>query len=115
MPRRYASRSTAERGGTCAATSAMCTQTRIAPPCRRSALIASSKSLAVGGSIVMVGSVRRSRRLPPPGGGAFPPRGRGPPAPRPRLPLDERVEAAPQPAVEHERLDYVARDVRAAE
>ena len=36
---------------TCAATSAMCTHTRIRPESSRSALIASSKSRAVGGSI----------------------------------------------------------------
>ena len=40
----------------------MCTHTRITPPSSRSALIASSKSRAVGGSIVKVGSARRSRR-----------------------------------------------------
>ena len=42
----------------------MWTQTRIAPSSSRSAEIASSKSRAVGGSIVKVGRSRRSRRAP---------------------------------------------------
>ena len=86
----------------------MWTQTRIAPSSSRSAEIASSKSRAVGGSIVNVGSCVRSRRGPASavrrllGGGA-------------RGALDGGVEAAPQPAVEHQRLEHVARVVGAPE
>ena len=84
----------------------MWTHTRIAPSSSRSALIASSKSRAVGGSIVNVGRSRRSVRgdldRRPLGGG-------------PRLALDQRVEAAAQPAVEHQRLEHVARHVGAPE
>ena len=76
------------------------------PPSSRSALIASSKSRAVGGSIVNVGRSRRSLR-----GTSRAARS----AAAARLALDERVEAPAQPAVEHQRLEHVARDVRAAE
>ena len=86
----------------------MWTQMRIAPSSSRSAEIASSKSRAVGGSIVKVGraaqvaarAVVAVRRVL--GGLA-------------RRPLDGGVEAPPQPAVEHQRLDHVARDVRPPE
>ena len=82
----------------------MWTQTRIAPSSSRSAEIASSKSRAVGGSIVKVGRSREVaararvavRRLL--GGVA-------------RGALDGGVEAAAQPAVEHQRLEHVARVV----
>ena len=79
-----------------------------APSSSRSAEIASSKSRAVGGSIVKVGEVAQvaprarvavRRAL---GGVA-------------RLALDRGVEAPAQPAVEHQRLEHVARDVRAPE
>ena len=62
VARLNASRSTFEPGRTCAATSAMCTHTRTAPSSSSSAEIASSKSRALGGSIVNVGSARRSTR-----------------------------------------------------
>ncbi len=62
VARRRASRSIGEPSGTCAATSAMCTHTRAAPPSIASAEIASSKSRALAGSMVNVGSARRSRR-----------------------------------------------------
>ena len=81
----------------------MCTQTRTAPPSSRSALIASSKSRAVGGSIVNVGRSRRSRRAHVV---------RRTVRSRARLALDQRIEAAAQPAIEHQRLEHVARDVR---
>ena len=89
VERLRASRSSGEPSGTCAATSAMCTQIRIPPasapappstPAPRSlpppwpppaapasigsAEMASSKSRALIGSIVNVGSSRRSRRSP---------------------------------------------------
>ena len=63
--RRNASRSSADPGRTNAETSAMWTHTRITPPSNSSAEIASSKSLAPGGSIVNVVSARRSRRSGP--------------------------------------------------
>ncbi len=64
VPRRYASRSTGERGLTYALTSAICTHTRQPPPSSVRAEMASSKSRALAGSIVNVGSDRRSRRAP---------------------------------------------------
>ena len=77
------------------------------PPSSRSALIASSKSRAVGGSIVNVGSVAQVAARTSSTRGAL--------RRVARLALDQRVEAAPQPAVEHQRLEHVARDVRAAD
>ena len=80
----------------------MCTHTRTAPSASSSAEIASSKSRAVGGSIVNVVSVAEVRR----GRSAV---GLG----VARLALDQRVEAPPQPALDHQRLEHVAGDVRA--
>ena len=90
-----------------------CAPTRAAT--RRSAAaaeIASSKSRALAGSIVNVGSERRSRRRRRPGAVLDRERPRGHVA---RLVLDRGIEAPAQPAVDHQRLDHVARDVRAAE
>ena len=99
--RRNASRSSADPGRTNADTSAMCTHTRTAPSSSSSAEIASSKSRAVGGSIVNVTSSRKSDALAGLGLGRR----------DPRLALDQRVEAPPQPALEHQRVEHVARDV----
>ena len=99
--RRNASRSSADPAGTNADTSAMCTHTRTAPSSSSSAEIASSKSRAVGGSIVNVGRSRRSRR---------PSRGRRRLA---RLALHQRIEAPPQPALQHQPVEHVAGDVGA--
>ena len=63
LARRRASRSSGEPGRTWAATSAMWIQTR-APSPSRWAETASSKSRAVAGSTVKVGSAVRSRRAP---------------------------------------------------
>ncbi len=97
----------AEPSGTCAATSAMCTQIRVARPSIGSAEIASSKSRALTGSMVKVGSSRRSRRSP----GAHLTRS----AAAARLALERRVEAAREAAVEQQPLDHVAGDVGAPE
>ncbi len=72
-----------------------------------SAEIASSKSRALAGSIVNVGSARRSRRSP---GSRLTrsPAARG-------FALERGVEAAREAAVEQQRLDHVARDVGAPE
>ena len=68
VARRRASWSIAEPGGTCAATSAMCTHMRTAgwsgSDSILSAETASSKSRAVAGSTVKVGRSRRSRLRP---------------------------------------------------
>ncbi len=84
----------------------MWTHTRQPPSVVGSAEIASSKSRAVTGSIVNVGSSARSRRpsaCTSPLGGVT---GRAP---------DGRIEAAVETAVEHQRRDHVAGHVRTAE
>ena len=112
VARRRASRSSAESSATYADTSAMWTQTRTLASSSRSAEIASSKSRAVTGSIVNVTRSRRSRRgAVAAGPGGSRPASRASRASR----LHERVERPPQPAVEHQPLDHVARDVGAAE
>ena len=98
----------ATAGRTYAETSAMCTHTRRAVALGRSAEIASSKSRARAGSIVNVGSERRSRRPP------LAPTSTDS-ADLVRLVLDRGVERAPQPAIDHQRLDHVPRHVRPAE
>ena len=80
----------------------MWTQTRIAPSSSRSAEIASSKSRAVGGSIVKVGRSRRSRRGPASACG-----GRSAASRASRSTAGSKRRA--QPAVEHQRLEHVAR------
>ena len=79
----------------------MCTHTRIAPSSSSSAEIASSKSRAVGGSIVNVVSVAEVDAAGVVRLGVA------------RLALHQRVEAPPQPALDHQRVEHVARDVRA--
>ena len=81
----------------------MCTHTRQCSSPRTSHEIASSKSRAVTGSMVKVAS---AREVAPGDVG------------RPRVlggALDPRRERAPQAAIEHQRLDDVARDVGAPE
>ena len=94
-----------EPGGTCAATSAMWTHTRMRPAVQRSApsrVVEVPRGRRVDRERGQVAQVARPR----------------PPAPRrrlARLALHERVEAAAQAAVEHQPLEHVARHVRAAE
>ena len=96
-----------EPSGTCARRR-RCGPTRAScRPRARSAEIASSKSRALAGSIVKVGSSRRSRRRCPRRPTAC--------AADAGLVLDGRIERAAQAAVEHQRLDHVARDLRTPE
>ena len=107
MERLRASRSSAEPSRTWALTSAMCTHTLAAPSGSDSAEIASSKSRAVTGSIVNVGSdAQIAARL----AGARDALDR-----LAGLALELRAEAATQAAIEHQALEHVARDARAPE
>ena len=82
----------------------MWTESRTPSP-SRSAEIASSKSRALAGSIVKVASDVRSRRAEESGRAAAPA----------ASPLDVRRKAALVAAVEQQRVDHVARDVRPAQ
>ena len=95
------------RGARSADTSAMWTQTRTMPSPRSSALIASSKSRALAGSIVNVGRSRRSRRSRSSACGCCDASAAARSTPGGK----RRCEAA----VEHQRLDHDARVVGLAE
>ena len=97
----------ASRARTCAATSAMWTQTRIAPSSSRSARDRVVE-VARGRRVDRERRQRRAGRA----AAASPCGGRSAASRASRS--TERVEAPPQPAVEHQRLEHVARDVRAA-
>src|SRR3954466_6190261 len=93
-------------------------QTRQCSSPRASHEIASSKSRAVTGSMVKVGSWVRSRRATSGGRAAFAGRAAPPRTGRPGAlggGLDPGRERGPQAAIEHQRLDDVAGDVRAPE